>query len=218
MAVKEYKIEVSRRDERGSKAVRQLRKEGSVPGVYYAHDQKEAIPFKVDAKELYLALHGEALVYHVSVGGERKNVLMKEIQFHPVTDEIIHVDFMGVSMDETVEVAVPLQLHGRPIGVRDEGGQLHQSLLELQIRCKVGEIPTHFDVDVAEMHMGDAIHAEDLEIGPVELVTPLNTPIASVAKPRGIIEEVEAEVEEDFVFEEEGEVRPEDQESGEPEE
>ncbi len=203
MSDREFKIEVEHRDEKGKRAMRQLRAAGFVPGIYYSHDQAEATPFKVDRKLLVQALTGDALIYHVNVGGNRKNVLMKEIQYHPVTDEIIHVDFMGVSMDEIVEVLVPIRLNGRPIGVREEGGQLHQALMELTVRCKASDIPSFFEIDITELHMGTAIHAEDLELGLVTLVTPVDTTVASVVKPRGI-EELEAEVEEDeeFMFEE----------------
>lgn len=186
--------------------MRQLRAAGFVPGIYYSHDQAEATPFKVDRKLLVQALTGDALIYHVNVGGNRKNVLMKEIQYHPVTDEIIHVDFMGVSMDEIVEVLVPVRLNGRPIGVREEGGQLHQALMEISVRCKAGDIPAHFEIDITELHIGSSIHAEDLDMGPAVLAIPADTVVASVAKPRGIEElEPEVEEEEEFLFEEDAE-------------
>ncbi len=213
MAMNEFKIEVSQRDEKGKSAMRRLRAQGYVPGIYYAHEQAEAIPFKVDVKLLHQALSGDAMVYHVTVGGERKNVLMKEIQYHPVTDDILHVDFMGVRMDEIVEVSVPLHLHGRPIGVREEGGQLHQALMEITLRCKAGEIPPYIDLDIEDLHLGDSVHAADLDLGTAELVTPPDAPAVTVAKPRGT-EELDAveEEEEEFVFEEgkepEGEEKP----------
>lgn len=203
MPIKEFKIEVSQREEKGKSAMGRLRAEGYVPGIYYAHEQSEAIPFKVEAKLLQQALSGEAMVYHVTVGGERKNVLMKEIQYHPVTDDILHVDFMGVRLDEIVEVSVPLHLHGRPVGVRDEGGQLHQALMEIPLRCKAGEIPPHIDLDVTDLHLGDSVHAGDLDLGTSELVIPADTLAVMVAKPRGVEElEVTEEDEEEFVFEE----------------
>ena len=215
MPVKEFKIEVSQRDERGKSAMGRLRAEGYVPGIYYAHEQSEAIPFKVEAKLLHQALSGDAMVYHVTVGGERKNVLMKEIQYHPVTDEILHVDFMGVRLDEIVEVAVPLHLHGRPIGVRDEGGQLHQALMEIMVRCKAGEIPPNIELDIVDLHLGESVHAGDLDLGTAELVIPADTMVVLVAKPRGIEELAEVEEdEEEFVFEEGKEPTPE----GEPDE
>ncbi len=144
MSSKEYKIEVVRREEFGKRPMRRLRSSGFVPGIYYAHDQKESLPFKVDAKHLHQALQSETLIYNVTVGDKPRNILIKEIQYHPVTDEILHIDFQGVRMDETVEVKVPIHIIGRAVGVKDEGGQLHQSLMELDIRCLASDIPAHF--------------------------------------------------------------------------
>lgn len=206
MSMKEYQIEIVRREELGKRDVRRLRKDGLIPGIYYAPDQEQAMPFKVDAKELREALHSEALIYHVNIGDQRKNVLIKEIQYHPVTDEILHVDFKGIQMDERVEVKVPIHIIGRATGVKDEGGQLHQTLMELDIRCLASEIPAHFEVDITELHLGDTIHAIDVEIGAVELVNSPDSMVVSVAHPRGPEEEEEVEVEEgEFAFEEEEE-------------
>ncbi len=203
MPAEEYIIEVSKRDAVGKANLRRLRMEGFIPVIYYAPDQKEAISLKADIKELHQALHSEALIYHMSVDGKRKNVLIKEIQYHPVTDEILHVDFQGVRMDAEVELKVPVRAIGRPVGVKDEGGQLHHALLEIEIRCRASEIPSHFDVDITEMHIGSAIHASDLEIGNTELVTPPDALVLSVAHIRGVVEEVVEEAEEEeFVFEE----------------
>ncbi|MFB0516367.1 MAG: 50S ribosomal protein L25 [Candidatus Neomarinimicrobiota bacterium] len=204
MATKEYKIEVFKREESGKSGLRKLRAEGVIPGVYYAHDQQDAIPFKVTLKELRQALQSDALVYHVIVGGKRRNVLIKAIQYHPVTEEIMHVDFQGVRMDEQVEVRIPIHTIGRPIGVKDEGGQIHQALMELEIRCQASDIPAYIEVDISDLHIGHAIHAVDLDIGEVELVTSPDTMVVSVSKARGavelpVVEEVE---EEEFIFEE----------------
>jgi large subunit ribosomal protein L25 len=161
----------------------------------------------VDLKELHQALESEALVYHVSVDGKRRNVLIREVQYHPVTDEVLHVDFQGVRMDEKVDVQVPIHTLGRPIGVKDEGGHLHQALLEIEIRCLASEIPSHFEVDIADLHIGDTIHAGDLDVGDMEMVTSPDSMVVSVSRARGVAEEVVEEAEaEEFAFEEEGEV------------
>ncbi len=204
MSTEEYEIGVSKRDEVGKANMRRLRAEGFIPVIYYAPDQKEAISLKVDIKGLHQALHSEALIYHMSVDGKRKNVLIREIQYHPVTDEILHVDFQGVRMDEEVELRVPIHAIGRPVGVKDEGGQLHHALLEIEIRCRASEIPSHFDIDITELHIGSAIHAGDLDIGNVELVTPPDALVLSVAHIRGVVEEVVEEAEEEEFVSEEG--------------
>lgn len=215
MSTEECKIETSEREEVGKGELRRLRAEGFIPGIYYAPGQKESIPFKVDLKELHIALQSEALVYHVNVGGKRRNVLVREIQYHPVTDEILHVDFQGVRMDADVVVRVPIHTIGRPVGVKDEGGQLHQALLEIEIRCQASKIPSHFEVDINDLHIGDTIHAGDLDIGDVEMVTSPDSMVVSVSWARGVIEEVEEEVEEEEFEFEEGAEEPPEAETGE---
>lgn len=205
MSTEEYVIAVSQRDEIGKTGLRRLRMDGFVPGIFYTHDQKDATPLKVGVKELHKALQSEALVYHLKIGGKSRNVLIKEVQYHPVTDEIMHVDFQGVRMDEEVVVRVPIHTIGRPVGVKDEGGQLHQALLEVEIRCRVDEVPPHFEIDINDLHIGQTIHVGDLEIGEVELITSPDSMVVSVSHARGVIEEVEEEEveEEEFMFEEE---------------
>ncbi len=222
MAAKEDKIEVFPREEVGKRGLRKLRGDGFVPGIFYGPGLDVSYMFKVDEKELRRALQSEALIHHVNMDGKRRNVLVKAIQFHPVTEDIIHVDLQSVRMDETVEIRVPIHLLGRPIGVKDEGGQIHQSLLEIELRCLASEIPSHLEIDISELHIGQAIHAEELDVGSAELVTTPDAVVISVARARGVAEEeVEVEeVEEEFLFEEgeEGEPppeKPEEEPSGE---
>lgn len=214
MAKKEHKIEVFRREEIGKKDLKQLRAEGFIPGIFYAHDQVQAIPFKVAQKDFHTALQEDALVYQISVGDNRRNVLIKEVQYHPVTEQILHVDFQGIRMDEEVQVRVPIQTIGHPVGVKDEGGQIHQALLEVEIKCRASDIPSHFEIDITELHLGESIHAGDLDIGGVELITAADTMVVSVSRARGmtIEEPVAAEVEEgeEFLFEEEAEEKVEE--------
>ncbi len=215
MATKDFKIDVERRDGRGKKASRDLRATGFIPGIYYASDQPEPIAFQVNAKLLGQALASDALVYHVSVGGERRNVLIKELQYHPVTDEILHVDLKGVRMDELVEVRVPIHIVGVAPGVKDEGGQMHHDLQELDIRCRASDIPTHFDIDISARALGESIHASDIELGEVEMLTPADVLVVNIAHPKGPEEEEVLEEEEGFEFEEgEGEEGAEEGESG----
>ncbi len=206
MAVNEYKIEVFKRDRMGKRDVRKLRAEGYIPGIYYAADIPEPISFKMEKQELRAALADDALVYHVNVGGARRDVLIKEIQYHPVTDEFMHVDFQGVSMDAIIEFAVPLVLTGNPIGVTDEGGLLHLGLIAVHIQCVASEVPANFEIDISEMHLGESIHVSDLDIGTAQLVSSPDSTIVTIGRPK-IVEEVEVE-EEEFVFDSDGEVEP----------
>lgn len=212
----ETKIEVFRREEIGRKDLKQLRADGFIPGIYYAHDQAKAIPFKVEQKEFHTAMQQDALVYQISVADKRRNVLIKEIQYHPVTEEILHVDFQGVRMDEEVHVRVPVHILGDPVGVKDEGGQIHHALLEVEIKCRAGDIPSHFDIDITDLHLGESIHVDDMDLGGAEVITAADTLVVAVSRARGMtIEEpvaAEAEEGEEFLFEEEAEEKAEEAE------
>ena len=87
-----YKIKVHKRDKMGSRDVRSLRKEGKIPGVYYSSDSKKSIPFYMVDSDLINAFKSGAHLYLVNVGGKLRNVIFKEVQYHPVTEKIIHID------------------------------------------------------------------------------------------------------------------------------
>ena len=177
----EYKLEVQKRDEYGKKASKHLRKNGAIPGIYYSSDSKKSISFSIDQAELRNATKSGARLYSVNVGGKSRTVLFKNVQYHPVTDEILHVDLYGVKMDEKIQIKVPLELLGDPIGVTQDGGNLMQSVLEIDIICLPTEIPDKIELNIEELHIGESVHAgaiklpENIDLGIAE-----ETVVASV--------------------------------------
>ena len=155
----EYKLEVQKRDQYGKKASRNLRNSGVIPGIYYSSDSKESISFSIDKIELRNATKSGARLYSVNVGGKARTVLFKNVQYHPVTDEILHIDLYGVKMDEKIQIKVPLILLGEPVGVTQEGGNLLQSVLEIDIICLPTEIPDKIEFNISELHIGESVHA-----------------------------------------------------------
>ena len=129
----EYKLEVQKRDQYGKKYCKNIRKTGSVPGIYYSSDSSNSIPFAIEKSVIRNAVKSGSRLYSVSVGGKSRTVLFKNVQYHPVTEEIIHVDLYGVNMNKKIQINVPLELIGEPKGVKLEGGNLMQSVLELDI-------------------------------------------------------------------------------------
>ncbi|MFQ6609385.1 MAG: 50S ribosomal protein L25 [Fidelibacterota bacterium] len=203
----EYKLEVFKREGSGKKFLKALRNDGKVPGIYYSHASKESIPFTMDRKEMLKAMKDEAHVYKVSVGGRLRSVIFKEVQYHPVTDEVIHVDLYGVRMDELIVLSVPLNLIGIPKGVSVDGGHLSHLQQELEIRCLPSDIPPAIEIDVTELRKGESIHVRDLDIPEkVECVTHEDLTVASIIHGMKAEEiELETEEEEDTAFEEEEE-------------
>src|SRR5687768_1335372 len=152
------------RSELGSRANKRLRDAGMLPGVIYGH--KEAVvPVTLPKKEVVGHLAHGTHLFEVGLDGKKETVLVKEVQYDHLGLEVMHVDFARVSLDEEVEVTVPLELKGEPKGEKD-GGVLQQIVNELELRCKVTDIPDVIRHDVSEMALNDVIHISDLKLPP----------------------------------------------------
>ena len=157
-------ITAKSRSELGSRANKRLRDAGLLPGVIYGH--KEAIvPVTLPKKEVVNFLNHGTHLFEVGLDGKKETVLVKEVQYNHLGNEVIHVDFARVSLDEEVEVTVPLELKGEPKGEKD-GGVLQQIVNELELKCKVTDIPDVIRHDVSEMALNDVVHIKDLKLPP----------------------------------------------------
>ena len=182
--MQDYKIEVSKRELSNKKSfVKNLRNNGEIPGVYYSHDSKESIPFMVAQKVLREALKSNAQVYKINVGNKLRDVIIKSMQYHPMTEEIVHIDLYGVDMDTKVIVKVPIIITGQAIGIK-EGGVLNQNMTELEIECLPSDIPQNIEVDISDLALGDALRLENITVSEkLELVGDNETLIASIVVP-----------------------------------
>ena len=178
----EFKIEVHKRELSAKKSdMKNLRKEQKIPGIFYSFDSKESIPLYIDKKTFSEASKSGAKIFNIAVGKDKRNVIFKSIQYHPVTDDIIHIDLYGVDMNRKVGVKVVINLTGNPIGVANEGGVLVQSLNEIDLDCLPGDIPESIDADISELGIGQVFKVEDLNIADqLEIKTPNDQTIASV--------------------------------------
>ena len=182
--MQDYKIEVSKRELSNKKSfVKNLRNNGEIPGVYYSHDSKESIPFMVAQKVLREALKSNAQVYKINVGNKLRDVIIKSMQYHPMTEEIVHIDLYGVDMDTKVIVKVPIIITGQAIGIK-EGGVLNQNMTELEVECLPSDIPQNIEVDISDLALGDALRLENITVSEkLELVGDNETLIASIVVP-----------------------------------
>jgi len=150
---------VEERSERGSREVRRLRRAGFVPAVLYGASHPDPVSLKVGALELrHLLVDGSAL-FDVKIGGEKSvPAILKERQNHPVRDEVVHVDFLEVRLDEKIHAEVTIELEGieEAPGVK-EGGVLDQSTREVGIEALPTDIPERIVVNVSHMDMGDTL-------------------------------------------------------------
>jgi len=164
MATQSAQISVKERSEKGSRANKRLRDSGFVPGVIYGH--KEAVvPVTLPKKEIVNHLSRGAHVFDLNLAGKNEKVLVKEVQYDHLGLEVIHVDFARVSLDEKVEVTVPLELKGTPKG-EAEGAVLQQIIAELEIECLVTDIPDKIVHNVSEMEKDSVLHISDLKFPP----------------------------------------------------
>ena len=197
---KEYKLEVEKREATKSGKLKTLRKSGKIPGIFYAHNSEYSINFIIDKSEIHNAIKSDANIFLISVGGRERNVLFKSVQYHPITEEIIHIDLYGVNMTKPVIVKVPITLSGDSIGVKEEGGVVNQAGLEVDIKCLPGDIPNFLEVDITELSIGDTFLANDMNLDDkLELISSPDMLIVSITLPMKeveVVEEIDEELEE----------------------
>ncbi len=162
MAVQTIKLSATSRGELGSRANQRLRKTGNVPAVVYGH-KAAVLPISVDKRQMMSHLNKGAHLFDLDLGGQSETVLIKEAQYDHLGIELLHVDFARVSLDEKVEVTVPLELKGTPKGEAD-GGVLQQIIAELEIECRVLDIPEVIRHNVSDMAKDDVLHIKDLKL------------------------------------------------------
>lgn len=177
--------------ETGKKATKATRNAGLVPGVLYGAHQ-EPVHFAAEVLDLRPLIHTtETYRVELAVKGEAEpfDCIVKTVDFHPVTDAPLHIDFQALTKGEKLTMTVPIHLEGNAVGVKD-GGVLSQQLNELEIRCLPKDIPGHISVDISAMEVGDSIHVEALTISDeIEVLTDSVRTIVTISAPRVEVEE-----------------------------
>ncbi len=192
----------------GNGPARVLRRAGQIPAVLYGR-KIEPVLLSVNAKDLEQILKkgsfGQFILTLVIQNGKKmtKPAIIKELQTHPVSGSLIHIDFYEVDMKRQIKVMVPVVTTGKSVGI-EEGGLLNIVRRELEVFCLPGDIPEAIEIDISELGIGDSIHLEDLPLGEnVEVVTDVNFTVVTVLSPK-VEEEVVEEEEEELEGEEEG--------------
>ena len=192
----------------GNGPARVLRRAGQIPAVLYGR-KIEPVLLSVNTKDLEQILKkgsfGQFILTLVIQNGKKmtKPAIIKELQTHPVSGNLIHIDFYEVDMKRQIKVMVPVVTTGKSVGI-EEGGLLNIVRRELEVFCLPGDIPETIEIDISELGIGDSIHLEDLPLGEnVEVVTDVNFTVVTVLSPK-VEEEVVEEEEEELEGEEEG--------------
>ena len=150
--------------ETGSSASRRLRNADVIPGVLYGQGMSP-VSVAVGRRDLRLALSGPAgfnTVLSLEVDGKKYPAVIKDVQRHPVTRNVNHIDFLQIDMKELLTVAVPLRLEGEAKAVMAQGGLVDPSVDTIEVECTPDNMPNEFVVDISEMQPGDVIRLSDL--------------------------------------------------------
>ena len=196
--MKTIAISAEKRTELGKKYTRDLRKIDHVPCVMYGGT--EVIHFHAHENDFrHIIYTPSAFIVEVSLEGKKHKAVMQELQFHPVTDKLNHIDFVEVLDDKPVTVEIPIKLVGAAIGMKD-GGKPRQRRRVLKVRGLVQNLPDALDIDITDVAIGDVIKIGDLSYNKLEILDPSRSMIFAVVSSRiskGMeMGEAEAEAEE----------------------
>lgn len=177
------------RTDLGKKATKEVRKAGLVPCVMYgekkdANGAPEAVHFTVSVKEIDKCVFTPNIyLVNLTLDGVEHKCVMREVQFHPVKDTVLHVDFYEVTEEKPIVMAVPVAPQGLAAGVR-AGGKLVTMVRKLKVRAPYAQIPEKLVIDVTALELGKSIKCGELSYEGLELVTPKEVVVVSVAMTR----------------------------------
>ena len=187
--MKEISVSGQKRATTGKKATKELRKEGLVPCNLYGEKKgeqglPEALSFAIPAAQLRKVVYTpHVYVVNLTIDGEAHKAVIKELQFHPTTDALMHVDFFEVNETKPITIGIPVKLSGHAQGVRD-GGRLSQAVRQLNVTAPYKQIPEVLDIDVTELKLGKAIKVAELNFEGLEIATPAQVVVCSVKATR----------------------------------
>ena len=198
--MKTFELKGSLRKETGKKESKNLRKQELVPCVLYGGEKN--LHFSVIEKNFKnLVYTPDVFLVKLDIDGEKHDAVLKDIQFHPVSDRIIHVDFAEVLSGKDVTVNLPIQLTGNSAGLL-AGGKLRQRRRSLKVRGLVEYLPDQLEVDITELEIGDSLKVGDIQYENLEILDPTRAMVVGVVSSRLVAKGLrEAVVEEEEVEE-----------------
>ena len=187
--MKEINVSGQKRSDLGKKASKLLRKEGLVPCNLYGEKKgengaPEAFSFAVPMSELRKIVYTPHIyVIKLIIDGEEHTAVLKELQFHPVTDALPHVDFYEVNDQKPITIGIPVKLCGLAQGVRD-GGRMNLSIRKIAVTAPYQQIPEHLDIDVTTLKLGKSIKVGELSFEGLEIATGKDVVVCSIKSTR----------------------------------
>ena len=187
--MKEISVSGQKRSETGKKASKLMRKEGLVPCNLYGEKKgenglPEALSFAVPMADLRKVIYTPHIyVVNLNIDGAEHKAIIKELQFHPTTDALLHIDFYEVNEEKDITIGIPVKLTGHAQGVRD-GGRLSQAVRQLKVTAPYKQIPETLEIDVTNLALGKAIKVADLNFEGLTIATPAQVVVCSVKATR----------------------------------
>jgi len=179
----EITLNARKREEYKESTLNQLRKKGIIPGIYYGYQVENII---IAASELDLRpiiYTTESRIVNLKFDDDKSfSCILKDVQFHPVSDKPLHFDLIAIKEGEVMNIEVSVHLIGTPIGVR-EGGMLQHILHKLDVECLPSNIPSHIDVDISDLNINDSFKVGDLKLDNIKILNEENASIVSVVPP-----------------------------------
>ena len=181
--MKSFDLKGTSRTEVGKKSTNELRKNNGIPCILYGIE-KEAKAFAVTVDAVRKLVYTPDIhVVNLTIDGVECKAVLKDIQFHPVKDTILHMDFLQIVEDKAIVMEVPTVLTGLAAGVK-LGGKLQQAIRKIKVKAVYANIPEKLTIDVTELALGKSIKVGELSFEGLELVTPAQTVVCSVAATR----------------------------------
>jgi large subunit ribosomal protein L25 len=186
----ELTINAESRKKLGGSTALQLRQQGRVPGILYGHGEP-SIPFHVKELDLRPLIYtNETHTVSLNLDGTPQRCVLREVQFHPVTDRVSHIDLIIIHANEKIKIEVPVKLVGTAAGVKD-GGVMDFSLHKLSIEVLPDSIPEHIELDITNLKIGHSLHVSDLPANAnYDIATDSHAVIVTIAAPKAAEEVV----------------------------
>lgn len=187
--MKEIEVKGQSRSEIGKKYTKILRKEGLVPCNLYGEKKDEkglpvALAFSCPMTELRKVVYTPHIyVVNLVIDGKSHKAIMKELQFHPTTDQLLHIDFYEINETKPITIGIPVKLNGLAQGVRD-GGRINLSIRKINVTAPYQSIPEQLDIDVTNLRLGKSIKVGELNFEGLTLATPAEVVVCSVKTTR----------------------------------
>ena len=181
--MKEITVKGQQRTDTGKKATKLLRKEGLIPCNLYG-EAETALSFSTSMSEIRKAIYTpDVYVVNLNIDGKEHKAIIKELQFHPTTDALLHADFYEINEKKAITIGIPVKLNGLAQGVRD-GGKINLSIRKINVTAPYKQIPEILNIDVTNLQLGKAIKVGELSFEGLEIATSPEVVVCSVKATR----------------------------------